>query len=316
MIPNRHLLRFATRRPSTALGSNHSQSNTVARRGYSQQRYLTLPKDATAIGDAAYHEVYDAFRWNIPKRYNIGYDICGKHAKNRPNDVAIIVEDDGGKVMRTTFGDLDKKTNQLSNALVSKLGMKMGDRVAILLPQVSYYISVCYIHSFFLSLTHAMSKKALETAMAHIAAYKSGLIAVPLFTLFKDDALQYRISDCGARTIVTNAESLHTILRIRDQLPELESVIVVDTGFENYPLHMRQENLDIYDFWKLVERGSTKFKYVDTLADDPAIIIYTSGTTGPPKGCLHGHRVLPGHMPCVELSHVRILTLRSLAYEY
>src|SRR5439155_4483488 len=37
--------------------------------------------------------------------------------------------------------------------------------------------------------------------------------------------------------------------------------------------------------------------------DDPAMMIYTSGTTGPPKGALHGHRVLLGHLPGVELPH-------------
>src|SRR6185312_10395834 len=38
----------------------------------------------------------------------------------------------------------------------------------------------------------------------------------------------------------------------------------------------------------------------DTAADSPAIIIYTSGTTGRPKGALHGHRILPAHMPGVR----------------
>ena len=43
------------------------------------------------------------------------------------------------------------------------------------------------------------------------------------------------------------------------------------------------------------------FATVDTSADDPAIIIYTSGTTGNPKGALHAHRVLLGHLPNVEM---------------
>jgi acetyl-CoA synthetase len=45
------------------------------------------------------------------------------------------------------------------------------------------------------------------------------------------------------------------------------------------------------------------FALADTGADDPAILIYTSGTTGNPKGALHAHRVLLGHLPGVELSH-------------
>jgi acetyl-CoA synthetase len=57
------------------------------------------------------------------------------------------------------------------------------------------------------------------------------------------------------------------------------------------------------DFWELIEKGSTDFRPVKTRADDPALIIYTSGTTGPPKGALHAHRVLLGHLPGVEFPH-------------
>jgi acetyl-CoA synthetase len=37
--------------------------------------------------------------------------------------------------------------------------------------------------------------------------------------------------------------------------------------------------------------------------DDPALMIFTSGTTGPPKGALHGHRVLAGHIPGMQFAH-------------
>ena len=49
--------------------------------------------------------------------------------------------------------------------------------------------------------------------------------------------------------------------------------------------------------------ASPEFATVDTAADDPALIIYTSGTTGNPKGALHAHRVVLGHLPNVEMCH-------------
>ena len=56
-------------------------------------------------------------------------------------------------------------------------------------------------------------------------------------------------------------------------------------------------------FKQAIEKGSSAFTPVRTKADDPALIIYTSGTTGPPKGALHAHRVVLGHVPGVEFFH-------------
>ena len=45
------------------------------------------------------------------------------------------------------------------------------------------------------------------------------------------------------------------------------------------------------------------FSTVETGPDDPALMIFTSGTTGPPKGALHAHRVLLGHLPGISFTH-------------
>ena len=52
-----------------------------------------------------------------------------------------------------------------------------------------------------------------------------------------------------------------------------------------------------------LKAASADFATVDTSKDDPALIIYTSGTTGNPKGALHAHRVVLGHLPNVEMCH-------------
>src|SRR6202162_4433840 len=56
-------------------------------------------------------------------------------------------------------------------------------------------------------------------------------------------------------------------------------------------------------FWPTLDRASDSFTAADTGRDDPALIIYTSGTTRKPKGALHAHRVLLGHLPGVQLPH-------------
>src|SRR3712207_6206333 len=59
----------------------------------------------------------------------------------------------------------------------------------------------------------------------------------------------------------------------------------------------------VLDFHQELDRAGDVFTPAETGPDDPAVIIYTSGTTGPPKGALHGHRILPGHLPGVSLPH-------------
>jgi acetyl-CoA synthetase len=212
----------------------------------------------------SYEALVAGFRWPVPQRYNIGVDVCDRHAAARPDAIALIYEDESGTVQHFSFAGLREASNRFAHALAA-LGLARGDRVGIYLPQ------------------------APETAIAHIAAYKSGLVAVPLFTLFGAEALEYRLGDSGARAVVTDAGGLATIAAIRERLPELRAVIAVGGG------------PGAEDFHALLARASSAFTPVDTAADDPAVIIYTSGTTGAPKGALHAHRVLLGHLPGVEL---------------
>jgi acetyl-CoA synthetase len=214
-----------------------------------------------------YTEVYDSFRWEVPQHYNIGVDICDKWA-GQPDRLALIYENESGQVEKYTFAELKRLSNRLANGLHAN-GIGQGDRFGILLPQCP------------------------ETAISHIAAYKLGAIAIPLFTLFGTDALEYRLSNSEAKGLITDSANLPKILEIRQNLPDLEVVIVT-----------RGEKADnVLDLGKLIEKGSADFRPVKSKADDPALIIYTSGTTGPPKGALHAHRVLLGHLPGVEFPH-------------
>lgn len=214
-----------------------------------------------------YDEVRNSFEWEIPQFYNIGIDICDKWASD-PDRLALIHETSFGETRTWTFRELRDLSNQLANGLRSH-GIARGERIGILLGQ------------------------GPETALTHIAAYKLGAVAIPLFTLFGTDALEYRLSNSQASAVVTDDANVHKILEIWDNLPDLRWLLVTET-------HSGDR---ILDFWNLIEKGSTNFEPVKTSAEDPALIIYTSGTTGPPKGALHAHRVLLGHLPGVEFPH-------------
>ncbi|MBV8428262.1 MAG: acyl-CoA synthetase [Hyphomicrobiales bacterium] len=206
------------------------------------------------------------FRWNIPERYNIGTDVCDRWARAEPSRPAIIEARADGSTKKVTFGDLRAASNRLANAL-KRRGIGPGERVAILLPQSS------------------------EVAIAHIAIYKLGAIAVPLAGLFGVDAIAYRLSDAGVTALVTDAAGLAKFRAIPERA-QLTLVISLDG-----------DDGDAQSFTRLCERESAEFPARETRPDDPALMIYTSGTTGPPKGALHGHRVLLGHLPCVAVTH-------------
>ncbi|MEZ5752094.1 MAG: AMP-binding protein [Paracoccaceae bacterium] len=113
-------------------------------------------------------------------------------------------------------------------------------------------------------------------AAAHLAVWSLGAISVPLFKLFGPDALAVRLEDSGARLVVTDPEGAAKLSGVMPLVPE--ALTLPDADLEP----------------------------VDTGPEDQAILIYTSGTTGAPKGALHGHRVLTGHLPGVEISHDRL----------
>jgi acetyl-CoA synthetase len=216
---------------------------------------------------ATYEEVYGSFRWEIPEFYNIGVDTCDKWAPQRYR-LALIYENEKGQLEQYTFWDLKRLSNRLANGLKAH-GLGQGDRMGIMLPQ------------------------SPEAGISHIAIYKIGAIAIPLFTLFGTDGLAYRLSNSEAKGIVTDEANLQKVLDVWEKVPSLKIVVVI----------RGERSEGILDFWELIEKGSAEFQPVQTRAEDPAFISYTSGTTGPPKGAFHAHRVLLGHMPGIEFPH-------------
>ena len=218
-----------------------------------------------AVPGATYADLREGFRWPIPDRFNIG-TAC---STEQDQQALALIEVGGDEVRRYTFGDLTQQSDRLAGGL-RRLGIARGDRVAVMLPQ------------------------GLACGIAHLAVYKLGAVAVPLTQLFGPQALQYRLGDSGAKLVLTDASSLDLVTEVAR---ELDADIVVagaaDTGGDGAGQHVSME--------ALMAQAPAEFEAEVTGPDDPAVIIYTSGTTGAPKGALHAHRVLLGHLPGFEL---------------
>ena len=205
-----------------------------------------------------YAELYRNFRWHVPREFNIA-EVCGRRWAAEASRIAIHYEDEAGVAQTYTYAALQADANRLSNALAA-LGVRRGDRVAIVLPQRP------------------------QTAIAHLATYQMGAVAMPLSILFGPEALEYRLRDSGAVVAICEPGTAGVVHALRSSSSQLRHVIVVDGAGP--------------DGWQaLLGAAADRFAPVATLATDPAILIYTSGTTGPPKGALMPHCALIGNLP-------------------
>lgn len=214
-----------------------------------------------------WHDIRAAFRWNVPEYFNISERCCDSWAMADPDRIAIVHVEQNGKARNWSYGQLRRASDRLALSFAAQ-GVTRGDRIAVLLAQ------------------------SPEVMITHFAAMKLGVVVLPLFTLFGEEALRYRLSDSGARVVVTDVDNLPKILSLNGDLPDLK--VIYSTEKSTNP---------VLDFWSEIEAATGHVAPVKTKADDPAVLIYTSGTTGPPKGVLHAHRFLIGHLPSIECHH-------------
>ncbi len=141
------------------------------------------------------------FIWPQPRTYNIAEQICEAWARRAPEQRALTYLDAAGGWQDYSYRDLSRGSSRLANTLAA-YGIGRKDRCAVLLPQ------------------------APETVLTHLACYKLGAIVVPLFTLFGEDGLRYRLQNSGAKAVVTNHDNLMKLMNIRDDLPELKTIFI------------------------------------------------------------------------------------------
>ena len=206
-------------------------------------------------------EIHAGFRWRVPAQFNIAQVCCGRWALDTPQALAIRWEHEDGRQATFTYAQLQREANRLSNAL-RRMGVQRGDRVAIVMPQ------------------------RFETAVAHIAIYQLGAVAMPLSMLFGPEALEYRFNHSLAQVALVDESAIDNVRAVRAAAPGLKTVVAVGAA----------EGRGDLDWAAALAAERARFTAVKTHADEAAVLIYTSGTTGPPKGALVPHRALIGNL--------------------
>lgn len=161
------------------------------------------------------------------------------------------------KDKKINYRELNMDANRLSYGL-NELGMKSGDKIAILLGNCPEFI------------------------ISYFGVLKAGGTAVPLNTLLKAEETRFILNDSGASTLITSPTFMQMIGPLRPRLDKLENIIIVGE-----PLSPGTRS-----FNELIVRQPTERAMIGGVAGDVAVIIYTSGTTGHPKGVMLTHHNL------------------------
>ena len=226
--------------------------------------------------DAPYSELVDLSRgapfasWFVGAGYNAAANALDRHCEaGLETAEALVWEGEDGAVRRYTFGELRAAVARLASVLRG-LGVAKGDRVGIFMPLLP------------------------ETAIGLLAIGYAGAIAVPAFSGYGPDALASRLSDSGAKVLLTvdgvNRRGRPVVMKtIADEavaaVPSIRHQVVFQRAGFDVPM---QPGRDL-DWATAVAAGDPATAYERTSANDPYMLLYTSGSTGKPKGVVHVH---------------------------
>ncbi|MGW8527991.1 acyl-CoA synthetase [Nocardiopsis sp. NPDC055824] len=216
--------------------------------------------EALAEGDRLYRLLCEEQDWEAPERYNMAVDVADHHPGDR---VALVFEDHTGHREEVTWDRIRDRAARVA-AHLHALGVRKGDRVAVLLPQRP------------------------DTPAAYLGVLRTGAVLVTMSPLWADDPIAYRLADSGSTVLVTENASLG---RAADAVAAVASLGGEGAGDAPSPADVRIVDVDD----PAIAACEPRYEAADTAADDPALIFYTSGTTGPAKGIVHAHRTLLGH---------------------
>ena len=204
-----------------------------------------------------------SFQLEVPEYFNFATDVIGKWASD-PIKPAMLWIGPHGDERGLTFAHFAEYSSRAANAF-SKVGIKKGDRVLVMLPRVpEWWESV-------------------------LGLMKIGAIPVPCTTLLTPKDIQFRAEAAEASAIITDNEGAAKFDQVRSDCPTVTAAIVVEPNAD-----MGREGW--VNYAQVVDEASPEFTGEKTRSDDPCLVYFTSGTVGYPKMVLHTQASYPiGH---------------------
>lgn len=212
---------------------------------------------------AEYEKLFNEFSWDIPEKFNFGFDVVDKWAADRTKLALLSLDETGEEADFMSFYQLSTLSNKFANVLIN-LGLKKGDRVMIVLHSIP------------------------EWYVAMIAMFKLGVVPMPGTVLLTGKDIKYRVNRAEAAAVITDMDHVQRVDDVERECPTLKTKIVVDgkvPGWFSY----EQEMAGASD---VLERGALG----EVANSDPFLLYFTSGTTGQPKMVLHTNAYPLGHL--------------------
>ena len=192
----------------------------------------------------------------------MGGGLLGKSSLTLQHMLGVVVAGYGSKTAivsgdeRLSYADLDKTSNRVANALI-KIGIKRGDRVAILLSN-----SLEYVTTFF-------------------GVVKTGATAIPLDPQYRRDELATFFTDCRPSVLITEKTVLEPLESCLHAFRSIEQVVCLSGCGGPYL------NLDV------ASSGCSEARVEDSSTpEEVAVILYTSGPSSSPRGVMLSHKSL------------------------
>lgn len=199
----------------------------------------------------------DAFRWEVPERFNFARDVVGRHAED-PERPALLWRNAAGAERRLRYADIARASHRVAHALRGA-GIAPGEPLLVMLPRIP------------------------EWHIAMIGALEAGALVIPCATMLRPKDIAYRVGHSGACALLVGAAQTAAVDAVRDQLASVRHFFVLRDGDAPVPPGWQ-------DWQEVCAAAPDDARaQVDTAASDPALVYYTSGTTGPPKAVLHAH---------------------------
>ncbi len=181
-----------------------------------------------AVPAPSYQELTRDFDWSVAEReleykpgdrLNIGWMCSDRICRlGMAGKVALDWENFQGNRQRFTFDDLRVLSNTFAQ-FICDLGVQPGERVCLFMDRVP------------------------ELYIGFLGILKTGAVAQPLFSAFGDESLLVRLQNAGTSVILTQKKHVHKVRKIRERLPSLRQIVVVDAG--DSPLQEREVAFDL-----------------------------------------------------------------------